>query len=97
MTDEQPLWLQHKALVGEWARIVQCTRQWLEDQILSHVFARCTSQKTHGHARIARETRGFARNSPISVWFLTRATSRVSRANSPMSVCFLTRATCKKV
>ena len=26
-------------------------------QILSHVFARCASQKTHGHARIARETR----------------------------------------
>ena len=23
-------------------------------QILSHVFARCASQKTHGHARIAR-------------------------------------------
>ena len=26
-------------------------------QILLHVFARCASQKTHGHARIARETR----------------------------------------
>ena len=25
-------------------------------QILSHVFARCASQKTHGQARIARET-----------------------------------------
>ena len=25
-------------------------------QILSPVFARCASQKTHGHARIARET-----------------------------------------
>ena len=23
-------------------------------QILSHIFARCVSQKTHGHARIAR-------------------------------------------
>ena len=26
-------------------------------QILSHVFARCVSQKTHGHARIARDSR----------------------------------------
>ena len=26
-------------------------------QILSHVFGRCASQTTHGHARIARETR----------------------------------------
>ena len=38
-------------------------------QILSHVFARCVSQKTYGHARIARESRmaiGF-------FGFLTRA------------------------
>ena len=33
-------------------------RQWPEVsmyQVLSHVFARCASQKTHGHARIACE------------------------------------------
>ena len=29
-------------------------RQWPEVSDLSHVFARCASQKTHGHARIAR-------------------------------------------
>ena len=48
------------------------------------LFARCTSQKTHGHARIACET-GAILACPCFT------------CNSGMSVCFLTRATCKNV
>ena len=56
-------------------------------QILSPVFARCASQKTHGHARIARETEN------------TRICENCTRnaCDSRMSVCFLARAMCKKV
>ena len=36
-------------------------RQWPEVYDLCPTFARCASQKTHGHARIARETHGHAR------------------------------------
>ena len=43
---------------------VHCSGQRF--QILSHVFARCASQKTHGHARIARETHGHARIARIT-------------------------------
>ena len=54
-------------------------------QILSHVFARCMSQKTHWHARIARETRAMLA-CPCVFW-LSNA------CNSRMSVCFLTCST----
>ena len=44
----------------------------LRYQILSHVFARCASQKTQGHARLARETRAILACRTLSVCFLTR-------------------------
>ena len=37
-------------------------------QILSHVFARCASQKTHGHARIARVSRASVQLSHVRVF-----------------------------
>ena len=42
------------------------SRQW-QYQILSHVVARCTSQKAHGHARIARVS------CPCAFWLVQRA------------------------
>ena len=41
---------------------------------MSHIFARCASQKTYGHARIARDSR-------MAVDFLTRATCKNVRQN----------------
>ena len=51
------------------------------------LLARCASQKTHGHARIARESEN------------TRTCENSTRfwCDSRMSVCFLTCATCQKV
>ena len=45
-------------------------------QILSHVFARCTSKKNYGRARIARDSR-------MAVGFLTDATSRCKNRATP--------------
>ena len=41
-------------------------------QVLSHVFAHCASQKTHGHARIACVSRAIL----AETRFLTRATCK---------------------
>ena len=47
-------------IVPQRCKVGSCQRY----QILSHVFARCASQKTHGHARIAR----FSRATCKKVW-----------------------------
>ena len=82
-------------------------------QILSHVFARCASQTTHGHARIARvrtcenRTR-FACDSRMKketrailacpcVVWLAQRAKVSFACDSHISVCCLTRSTCKKV
>ena len=48
---------------------------------MSHFFARCASQATHGHARIARETQGLARaRASLATAQPSRAEARSVRA-----------------
>ena len=47
-------------------------------QILSHVFARFASQKTHGHVRIARETRAIQK---------THGCARIARETRAILAC----------
>ena len=58
------IWLNHTVPQNDCNRlnavacVAMCARQWPEVYdsrwFVSYFFARCTSQKTHGHARIAR-------------------------------------------
>ena len=63
-------------------------------QILSHVFAGCASQKTHGHARIARETQP-AKSATQIIYLGPLPSAQVSHVG-PASVHILSKSATKR-
>ena len=67
------------AVIGDWRRQQGTTHthdnrgSGPRHQVLTHVFARCTSKKTHGHARIARVSESHA--------FQNRTRFRIARVS----------------
>ena len=66
-------------------------------QILSHVFARCASQKTHGHARIARVSPPAAGRDPAAAPLLEgRGGPRPPRLATPSDPAAPRTARCRR-